>query len=59
VIWLLRIDVAGRTWYLASESCEPEQAGDPIAHHGTLTVSGFGEGIEIGGGVSGPCTMDC
>ena len=59
MIWLLRIDVAGRTWYLASESCEPEQAGDPIAHHGTLTVSGFGEGIEIGGGVSGPCTMDC
>lgn len=59
MIWLLRIEIAGRTWYLASESCEPERAGVAVAHHGTLSVSGFGEGIEIGGGVSGPCTVDC
>ena len=58
MIWLLRIEIAGRTWYLASEPCEPERAGVAIPHHGSLTVSGFGEGIEIGGGYSGTCTAD-
>lgn len=58
MIWLLRIEVAGRTWYLASEPCEPERAGVELPHHGSLTVSGFGEAIEIGGGISGPCTAN-
>lgn len=58
MIWLLRIEIAGRTWYLASEPCGPERAGVEVAHHGTLTVSGFGEGIEIGGGYSGTCTAN-
>ena len=58
MIWLLRITVAGRTWYLASEPCEPVRAGVEIPHHGTLTVSGFGENIDIGGGVSGACTAN-
>lgn len=59
MIWLLRITIAGRTWYVASSSCAPESDGVPLPHHGTLTVSGFGEGIEMaGGGITGPCTAD-
>lgn len=59
MIWLLRVTLAGRTWYLASESCAPEEDGVAIPHHGTLSVSGFGEGIEwAGGGITGPCTAD-
>lgn len=56
MIWLLRIEIAGRTWYLASRGCSPEEDGVAIPHHGTLEVGGFAEGIEIGGGISGPCS---
>jgi hypothetical protein len=58
VIWLLRIEIAGRTWYLSSMSCAPLRDGVAVPHHGTLEVGGFAEGIEIGGGISGPCTCD-
>lgn len=58
MIWLLRLEFAGRTWYLSSRSCAPVQDGVEIAHHGTLTVNGYAEGIEIGGGSSGPTTAD-
>ena len=58
MIWLLRLDFAGRTWYLSSRSCAPVQDGVEIAHHGTLTVNGYAEGIEVGGGSSGPTTAD-
>ncbi len=58
MIWLLRIVIGGRTWYLASESCEPERAGVAVPHHGSLTVSKFAENIEIGGGISGVCTAN-
>lgn len=58
MIWLLRLTFAGRTWYLASRSCSPEKDGVEIPHHGTLTVNAFAEGIEIGGGVSGPTSAD-
>lgn len=56
MIWLLRIEIAGRAWYLASRGCAPEKDGVEIPHHGTLEVGGFGEGIEIGGGITGPCS---
>lgn len=56
MIWLLRIEMVGRTWYLASVGCAPEKDGVQIPHHGTLEVGGFAEGIEIGGGITGPCS---
>jgi len=59
LIWLLRIEIAGRTWYLASRACEPEQANTEIAHHGALTVDGFTEALDTtGGSVQGVCSMD-
>jgi hypothetical protein len=58
MIWLLRLDFAGRTWYLASRSCSPERDEVELPHHGTLTVNAFAEGIEIGGGWTGPSTAD-
>ena len=55
----MRVTIAGRTWYLSSESCAPEQDGTAIPHHGSLEVGGFVETISwAGGGVTGPCTAD-
>lgn len=58
MIWLLRFTWAGRTWYLSSGEAVPEEDGIGIAHWPTLEIGGFAEGVEIGGGVSGPCTAD-
>lgn len=58
MIFLLRIDIAGRTWYLSSVPCEPERAGVEIAHHGALSVSGFAEALDVSGGsYTGVCTL--
>lgn len=58
MIWLLRLEWVGQIWYLASESCAPVNGSTTLAHHGTLSVSGFAEALELGGGVGGPCTAD-
>lgn len=58
MIWLLRFQWAGRTWYLSSSEAVPEEDGVGIPHWPVLEVDGFAEGVEIGGGVSGPCTVD-
>lgn len=58
MIWLLRIEVAGRTWYLSSVPCEPERAGVELAHHGALSVEGFSEDIDAtGGSIAGTCSV--
>jgi hypothetical protein len=56
MIWLLRLEWAGRIWYLASQSCEPEYDGTPLPHTGTLTCDGFAEAISMGGEITGPCS---
>ena len=56
MIWLLRLEWAGRTWYLASQPCAPEQDGTPIPHMGTLECDGFAEALDMGGGITGPCS---
>lgn len=56
MIWLLRLTWAGRTWYLASQSCAPEQDGVPLPHMGTLECEGFAEAISMGGEITGPCS---
>ena len=56
MIWLLRLEWAGRTWYLASQSCAPDYDGTPLPHAGTLTCDGFAEAISMGGEITGPCS---
>lgn len=59
MIWLLRVQIAGRTWYLSSRSCEPQHQGADLPHHGALSVDGFGEEIDTtGGSITGPCTVE-
>lgn len=58
MIWLLRLDWLGRTWYLASRSCAPVDDGTARPHTGTLTCDGFAEAIDLGGGITGPCAAD-
>jgi hypothetical protein len=56
MIWLLRLEWAGRTWYLASRSCAPVLDGVEVPHLGTLTVGGYVEAVDMGGGITGPCS---
>lgn len=56
MIWLLRLEWAGRVWYLASQSCAPDYDGTPLPHAGTLTCDGFAEAISMGGEITGPCS---
>lgn len=59
MIWLLRVEIAGRTWYLASRACEPERGGVELAHHGALSVGSWSEALDTtGGSIIGTCTMD-
>lgn len=56
MIWLLRIEWLGRTWYLASRSCEPVEDGVALPHTGTLAVGGYDEALEMGTAMSGPAS---
>lgn len=56
MIWLLRLEWLGRTWYLASRSCAPVADGTPLPHTGTLECDGFTEVLDMGGGITGPCS---
>lgn len=57
MVWLLAFQFAGRTWYLSSVECAPEDAdGTPIPHLPTITDASFAEAPNMGGGVTGPCT---
>lgn len=58
MIWLLRCTIAGRVWYLASRGCAPVKDGVALAHYGTLSVSGFADGLRVTGGIGGPNTAD-
>jgi len=53
LIWLLRLRWSGRDWYLASRPCAPEIAGGDLPHMGTLVCDGWGEALDMGGGVTG------
>lgn len=56
-IWLLAFQFAGRTWYLASNACAPVRAdGSTVPHLPTLTAATFTEALNLGGGITGPCS---
>ena len=57
MVWLLAFNFAGRTWYLSSVECSPELAdGSFLAHLPTITDASFTEALNLGGGLSGPCS---
>lgn len=59
MVWLLAFQFAGRTWYLSSVECAPEDAdGTPIPHLPTITAASFDEALNLGGGDTGPCTAN-
>jgi len=59
-IWLLAFKFAGRTWYLASNACAPTRAdGTTVPHLPTLATASFTEALNLGGGITGPCSASC
>lgn len=56
-VWLVVFEYAGRTWHLSSVDCAPvDQDGNEIDHLPTVTDASFVEALNMGGGITGPCT---